>query len=215
MPVTLIKTKWNAGNLEFLDNSGNVILTWDSANRKITIPSGSKIDVSAATGLILLAAGEIVAADLATDSVETLKIKALAVTEAKLALASLTGLVVAVAADANVIGAVPLIHRVLLASGADADVDVLLTHKTRIIRAWCILKGAGTTGSIITIKNVTTAITEALDLAAVGDKDETPFATYDDAQHEIAAAANLRVSYASTSADFPGAEVYVEGLRVA
>ncbi len=215
MPVTLIKTKWNAGNLEILDNSGNVIATLDSANRKVTIPSGSKFDLSAATGLLVLAAGEIVATDLATDSVETAKIKALAVTEAKLALASLTGLVAAVVADGNVIGGIKLTHRVLLASGANADVDVTLTHKSRVIHAWLVMKGAGTTGSIVTVKNVTTAITEAIDVAAASDKDERPFLSIDDAQHEIAAAANLRVSFASTGGDFPGAEVYVDVLRVA
>lgn len=215
MPVTLIKTNWNAGNLEFQDSSRNVILTFDSANRKVTIPSGSKLDLSGATGTLLFAAGEIVAVDLATDAVETVKIKDLNVTEAKLALASLTGLVAAVVADANVIGGLPVIHRITVASGANADVDVAFTHKTRVIRAWSVLSGAGTTGSTLQVKNVTTAITEAIDLASVSDKVLTDFAEIDNAQHEIAASANLRVTSASTSADFPGAEVYVMGLRVA
>ena len=55
-----------------------------ASSGKITVESGGSIDASAATGGIVFAAGEIVAADLATDAVETAKIKALAVTQAKL-----------------------------------------------------------------------------------------------------------------------------------
>ena len=51
---------------------------------KITAESGGIIDTSATTGGLVVAAGEIAAADLATDAVETAKIKALAVTQAKL-----------------------------------------------------------------------------------------------------------------------------------
>ena len=50
----------------------------------IEIESGGVVDGSAATGSITFAAGEIAAADLATDAVETAKIKAAAVTQAKL-----------------------------------------------------------------------------------------------------------------------------------
>jgi len=157
----------------------------------------------------------VTAAKLAADAAETAKIKDLNVTEAKLALASLTGLIAALVVDANVIGGLMVVHRIALASGADADVDVALTHKTRIIDAVFTLKGAGTTGSIITVKNVTTAMSDVIDVAAGGNNGVFRPSTMDDAQIEIAAAANLRVSYASTSADFPGAEGYIIGMRVA
>jgi hypothetical protein len=44
MPVTLIKTAWNAGNLDFQDSSGSIIATFDSANRKLNLPSGSTLE---------------------------------------------------------------------------------------------------------------------------------------------------------------------------
>jgi hypothetical protein len=100
-------------------------------------------------------------------------------------------------------------------SGANGNVDVALTHKTRVTKAWFVMKGAGTAGCTLQVQNVTTAITEAFDCAASVDKAVNNFATIDDAQHEIAAGANLRVVKASTGGNFPGAELYVEGLRVA
>ena len=81
---TNVKSEWVDGDSVFYDKSKNIIATWDGTNRKLTFPSGSKLDLSAATGILTLAAGEIVAADLATDAVETAKIKAAAVTAAKL-----------------------------------------------------------------------------------------------------------------------------------
>lgn len=150
-----------------------------------------------------------------TGSISTAELADLAVTEPKVALASLTGLVAALIADANVIGGLMVIHRILLASGADADVDVLLTHKTRIVDAVFTLNGAGTTGSDIQVFNVTTAISDLLDVSSGSDNDVFRPGNMDSAQVEIAAAANLRVSYSSTSADFPGAEGYIIGMRVA
>lgn len=129
--------------------------------------------------------------------------------------ATMTGTDAATVANVNVIGGVPLVHRILLASGANADVDVALTHKSRFIGVKVVLKGAGTAGSVVTVKNVTTAITNAIDVSGGADKAVFNEGTIDDAQHEIAAAANLRVTYASTGGDFPGAEVYVTVLRVA
>lgn len=129
--------------------------------------------------------------------------------------ASLVGTQAALVADANVIGGLPVIHRILVASGADGDVDVTLTHKTRVIDAWIVLKGAGTAGCLVTIKSTGNAISNAVNVAAGGDRARFGVGEIDDANHEIAAAGVLRVSKASTGADFPGAEVYVMGLRVA
>lgn len=128
---------------------------------------------------------------------------------------ALTGAHAAEVADANVVGGLLVMHRILLASGADANVDVALTEKTRIVDVLVVLKGAGTTGSDVQVQNVTTAITDLIDVSAGADKAAFRPGTIDDAQQEIAAAANLRVAYSSTSADFPGAEVYVTGMKVA
>lgn len=45
MPVTKVKTKWVSGNLVFYDVSGDEIFTIDGANRKMSFPSGSSIDL--------------------------------------------------------------------------------------------------------------------------------------------------------------------------
>lgn len=50
MPVTKVKSRWNAGNLEFLDTSGNVIAYFDGTNRRLVVPSGS---ASFLTGAVL------------------------------------------------------------------------------------------------------------------------------------------------------------------
>ena len=128
---------------------------------------------------------------------------------------SIGGALAAVVADANEDGGLMVVHRILLASGADANVDVALTEKTRIIDATIVLKGAGTAGSDVQIQNVTTAITDLVDVSAGSDTDVFRPSTIDDAQQEVAAAANLRVAYSSTGGDFPGAEVYVVGMKVA
>lgn len=118
-------------------------------------------------------------------------------------------------ANANVVGGVPLVHRVTLPSGANADTDVTLTHKTLVVDFWFALKGAGTAGSTVTLKNGATAISDAIDASAGGDRDVFRAAEIDDAQDEIAAAGTLRITHASAGGDFPGAEAYVMGLRIA
>lgn len=118
-------------------------------------------------------------------------------------------------ADDNTEPGLPVLHRVQLAAGANADHDVTLTYKTRVVDAWLVLKGAGTTGSAVTVKNGSNAISDAVDVSAGGDKDRFGVGELDDAQHEIAAGGTLRISTASTGGDFPGAEAYVLGVRVA
>lgn len=45
MPVANVSSKWVSGNLVFYDVSGNVIITYDGTNRKLTIPSGSLLEI--------------------------------------------------------------------------------------------------------------------------------------------------------------------------
>lgn len=118
-------------------------------------------------------------------------------------------------ADAAVQGGVPLVFRHTLTAGADGDQDITVTPKIRVIDALIVLKGAGTAGSLVTVKNGATAISDAVDVSAGLDKAIFRIASIDDAQQEIAAGGTLRISKASTGADFPGAEVYVNALHVA
>jgi hypothetical protein len=63
----------------------------------------------------------------------------LGVTQAKLAVgaagAGLTGLVAKFVADVNVIGGIPVVHRIAIAD-AVADTTLVLTHKTQILDIW-------------------------------------------------------------------------------
>lgn len=118
-------------------------------------------------------------------------------------------------ADAAVQGGVPIVFRHTLTSGADGNQDIVVTPKVRVIDAWLVMKGAGTAGSLVTVKNGSTAISNALDVSASLDKALVRFSAFDDAQQEISAGGTLRLSKASTGGDFPGAEVYVLALHVA
>ena len=129
---------------------------------------------------------------------------------------SMTGTVsVPTVASGKATGGLPLVFPLTVSSGADGDQDITVTPKIRVIKAWLVMKGAGTAGSTVTVKNGATAITEVLDVSAALDKAVVDFTSIDDAQMDIAAAGTLRVSHASTGADFPGAELYVQALHVA
>ena len=214
----------SSGNVEIKDASGNIIGTLDAASRKLTIPSGAVIDVSAATGSISLAAGEIDTADLASNAVTTVKITDANVTTAKIAdanvttakiaAASLDGTIAKVVADVNVIGGVPVLHRIAVPGTGKAAIDVTLTHKERVVDAWIVLTGAGVTGGTVTVGNAANAITDAM--AATGsDTAIVRAGTIDDAYHEIAAAGTLRITPAATDANAAPCTVYVLAVRVA
>jgi hypothetical protein len=139
-------------------------------------------------------------------------------TEAKLAAASLTGLVAAVVADANVIGGLPVLHRINIAGGAAGNTDVVLTHKTRIIDAWAVhTGGAGEANDTIQVLSVAGgAITDAMSWAGA-DAAIVRAASIDDANHEVAAGDTLRVTTTDDDAggDVGAGVVYVLGVRVA
>lgn len=127
--------------------------------------------------------------------------------------ASLDGVQVTNLADANVVGVLPVLHRIDIAAGALADTDVVLTHKTRVIDAWLVLRGAGVATTTLQVKNGASAITEAM-AASGSDKAIVRAAVLDDAAWEIAAGGTLRVTSA-TGATQPDATVFVLGARVA
>jgi len=194
MPVTNVKSQWVGGNLVFYDKSMNIIATWDGTNRKLTLPSGAVLDVSGATGSISLAAGEIALADIAA--------------------ASLDGTIAKVVAGSNVIGGIPVLHRVTVPGTGKAAINVTLTHQERVVDAWLVLTGAGVTGGNVTVGNAANAITDAM--AATGsDTAIVRAGTIDNAYHEIAAAGTLRITPEATGADAAPCEVYVLAIRVA
>jgi len=128
---------------------------------------------------------------------------------------SLTGAHAAVLADVATTPGIVLCHSVAVAGGADANTDVALDYKFRFSHAKVTLQAAGTAGSLITVQNGATAITDAIDISAGADKAVFNNAEVDDAQRDIAAAGTLRVANASTGADCPACLVEVFGYRVA
>lgn len=180
----------------------------------IRIISGNPRLTSATVG-----ANTITTTELADDAVVTANILDGNVTAAKLEVGAatdgVTGLQVQFAANANVIGAIPVMHRLTIADGATADVDITLTHKTLITDAWLIkTAGAGGASDTITVKSTATAITNAMDIN-VADKTVVRAGTIDDASNAIAAGGILRVTRTKVAAANVACEVYVLGLRVA
>lgn len=129
------------------------------------------------------------------------------------ATSALDGSNVANSANVGVIGSIPVWHRIDLAAGANADTDVTLTHKTRIIDAFVVLRGAGVASCVLTVKSTATAITNGM-AASGADTALVRAANIDDAAYEIAAGGILRVT-SSGGASQPACTVYVLGLRVA
>lgn len=160
-----------------------------------------------------LAVSRAVSGDITITSAGVTAIGAGKVTNAMVAPAALDGTVAKVVANVNVIGGIPVVHRITLAAGALADTDVILTHKTRITDVQVVLTGAGVANTTITVKNGATAITDGI-AASGSDKAMTRAATLDDAQWDIAAAGTLRVTSA-VGASQPACEVIVHGIRVA
>lgn len=130
---------------------------------------------------------------------------------------SVAGTLVANVADKNVVGGIPVLHRINIAGGAAGNTDVVLTHKTRIVDVWAIhTSGAGEAGDTIQLFNGATAISDAMSWAGA-DKALVRAGSIDDASHEVSAGGTLRVTTTDSDAkDNVGAGiVYVLGIRVA
>lgn len=128
---------------------------------------------------------------------------------------SLDGVQAANVADVNVIGGIPVLHRIDVADGVTGNIDTVLTHKTRVVDAWIVKTvAAGGAGDTITVSNGATAITDAMSIN-VAAKAVVRAGTIDAAQHEVAAAGTLRVVRTKASANNVACTVYVLGIRVA
>lgn len=195
MPATNVKSKWVDGDLYFYDLAGDEIFHIDGTNRAFVLPVGSTLTNNGSSYVV-------------TDP-DGVTIEVNGSDELAIIAASLDGTQAAEVADVNVIGGLPVLFRIA-AAALTGDTDVTMTHKVRVIDAWCVATAAGGAADTITIKNGATAITDAMDLN-VSDKVVVRAGTIDDASHEIAAAGTLRVSGASAAT----CVVYVLAIRVA
>jgi len=162
-----------------------------------------------------IGAGTITVTELANDAVETAKIKNVNVTQAKIEVgaagAGLTGLVAKFVAADNVIGGLPVVHKVAIAAGANATKAVIFTHKTEIIDI-IVRPLTSVANAACSVTNVANAMSDAMVAAVAGV--QTHAASIVPAQKTIAAGAELRVTFAG-GATQPDADVYIVGMRVA
>jgi hypothetical protein len=160
-------------------------------------------------------AGSIGPTELAANAVETAKIAALNVTEAKIEVgaagAGLSGLVAKFIASGNVIGGIPVLHHILVAAGANGNTDITLTHKTRIVLV-IVHPRTSVTSAAVTIKNVANTMSDAIIGAVAGNI--TFCASLAIAYDTIAAGTVLRATFAG-GATQPDCDIYVLGFRVA
>ncbi len=168
--------------------------------------TAGRLDTAATTGDSLGVAMVVTATDIIVTRASSLTLNAVAD-------GAMTGTKVSTVANANVVGGIPVLHRIDIAAGALADTDVVLTHKTRVIDAWLVLRGAGVSTTTLQVKNGANAITDAM-AASGSDQAVVRCASLNDAYWEIAAGGTLRVTSA-TGATQPAATVYVLGVRVA
>lgn len=125
--------------------------------------------------------------------------------------AELTGRVVANVANANIVGAIPVVHVFEIADAATADYDIVCTHRTEFYAFTLIKTGAAGVAVTCTMKNGATAITDAMDLA-VADKVVVRPLTIDDASNVVAAAGTLRASIVRTTSG-AGVKIIAYGFR--
>ena len=131
-----------------------------------------------------------------------------------LAAGSLDGTSAANVADANVVGGIPALHRIDVADAATGNVDVVITHKTRVIDAWAVKTAdAGGAANTVQVSNGANAITDAM-VINIADQTIARAATINDANHEIAAGGTLRIARVKAGGN-AACIVYVLGIRVA
>lgn len=109
-----------------------------------------------------------------------------------------------------VIAGVPVLHVFNMVAGATATRTIATAQKITVVDAWAVLKGVGTAGDTVQVKNAAgNAITNALD-CNVADKTLVRATEIDDGQNVVAAAANLQCTITDGGgADVPAIDVYV------
>ena len=175
--------------------------------------ASAKVMVGDASGL---AAAVTLTGDVTNNNAGVTAIGAGKVTEAMVSPNTLTGLVLANVANANVIGGIPVVHMFSIANAASADYDITLTHKTKIL--YCIVvktsTTAGANANTVQIKSTASAITDAISINGAADQTIKLPATIDDSTQTIAAGGILRCSIVRAGGD-AAVDVYVIGVRSA
>jgi hypothetical protein len=181
---------------------------------KVYTKQGGAEQVVASGGLITVESG----GGIVVASGASLTVAGVTVDATTLAANAQTGANVAVVADDNLVGGLPVLHRLSIADGVTGDIDYVLTHKTRVVDVWLVKTGGAghATEDTIMAKNGATAITDAI---AVGNADKAikRAGTIDDASWEVAAGGTLRITRTKGAGGGNNVEctVFVLGVRVA
>ena len=169
------------------------------------VTAGVWVNIGSVNGTSLaaeIAAREALAADLASSTGTTLA-------------GVLLGTQTANTLTDNVIGAIPVVHRVTVADGSTGNVDVTLTHKTLITDVHVIkTAGAGGASDTLQVLNSSNAITDAMSIN-VSDQVVVRAGTINDAYQTIAAGGTLRCTRTKASAANVACVVIVQGIRIA
>jgi hypothetical protein len=99
-------------------------------------------------------------------------------------------------------------------AGLTGDIEIRPSRKVRVIDAWCVATAAGAAADTITIKNNTTAITDAMDLNIV-DKTVARAGTIDDAAWDVDPNASTAQDIVVTGASAAKAIVFIRVIPVA
>jgi hypothetical protein len=101
---------------------------------------------------------------------------------------------VGVSSANSAVPGIPLVHRITIPDAATGSVDVVVTHKIRVLDAWIVkTEGNGASGNSYQIKNGNDAISDAID-GNVNDTAIARAATINDATYGISAGGTLRVT---------------------
>ena len=114
--------------------------------------------------------------------------------------------------DGEDFGFIPVTLKVLTAAGASNTVALTMERKFTVIDVIARnYGGAGTSSDVLTIKNDTTAITDAMDMN-VADNLIVRAASIDDASHELAAGGTLNVAASNAGGGLQTMIVYITGF---
>lgn len=123
---------------------------------------------------------------------------------------SLTGQNVATIGNTSGDSHIPVLYNFEYAGGATATITKTLVNTVVVIDAWVVMRGAGTTSDTVQVKNASSGITEALDIAAAADNAIVRFTQDAHATRQVSAAGSLAVTCTSGSGtDAPPMSIYV------